>query len=139
MAPLPTSRPRVLIVDAEPEVVRCLGRLIRRHFDVDVATTPEEALDKLERFDPHVVISEYRMMRMSGRELLRRVRATRPDIARVMMSGWVDPAAAINTGNDRTANRYLAKPFDSDDLLAAIHELLAERARQAAAHDGSDA
>jgi DNA-binding response OmpR family regulator len=123
-----SARPRVLIVDGEPEVVNCLRRLVRRQFEVETATSPEEALDKLERFDPDVVISESRMMRMSGRELLRRVRNRRPETLRVMMSGWVDPSDTW--GDDRTANRYLNKPFETGDLLTAIRELLNERARK---------
>ena len=126
----PPRRPRVLIVDAEPQVVQCLRRLVRRHFEVETATTPEEALAKLVSFDPHAVIAEQRLMRMSGRELLRRVRSQRPDTLRVMMSGWCDPSETW--GRDRTANRYLAKPFETEDLLTAIHELLAERARETA-------
>ena len=122
-------RPRVLIVDGESRVVDCLRRLIRRQFEVDVATTTEEALRKLEQFDPDVVISESRMLRMSGRDLLRKVREQRPDTLRVMMSGWLDPSDTW--GRDRTANHFMVKPFDAADLLAAIHDLLAERAAEA--------
>ncbi len=120
--------PRVLIVDGEPAVVNSLRRLIRREFEVDVATSVEAALEKLEQFDPDVVISESRMLRMSGRDLLRRVRQERPQTLRLLMSGWLEPWEHAESQPDRTVNRCMAKPFESNDLLAAIHELLADRA-----------
>lgn len=126
----PPGRPRVLIVDDEPQVVNCLRRLIRRYYEVDVALSGEEALEKLEQFDPHVVISDYRMAKMSGRELLRQVRTRRPSAVRVLISGWAEPSAIETTVSERTANRYLAKPFESSDLLTAIRELLEERAQE---------
>lgn len=110
-------------------MVACLKRLIRRQFDVDGATSGEEALERLERFDPDVVISEGRMARMSGRELLRQVRERRPESLRMLMSGWVEPSEIAAVAPDRTANCHLAKPFAADDLLSTIRELLEERAR----------
>jgi len=126
-----SALPRVLIVDREPAVVNSLRRLIRREFEVDVATSVEAALEKLEQFDPDVVISESRMLRMSGRDLLREVRHQRPQTLRLLMSGWIEPWEQAETSGDRTVNRWMAKPFASTDLLAAIHELLAERAHVA--------
>jgi len=125
------QRARVLVVDDEPEVTQCLRRLLRRHFEVEVATSGEEALEKLAGFDPHVVISDYRMAKMSGRDLLRQVRERQPDALRVLMSGWAEPSAIETSVRDRTANRVLNKPFPPDDLVSAIREFLAERAAQA--------
>jgi CheY-like chemotaxis protein len=127
-----SQRTRVLVVDDEPEVTQCLRRLLRRHFEVEVATSGEEALEKLEGFDPHVVISDYRMAKMSGRDLLRQVRTRQPDALRVLMSGWAEPSAIETSVRDRTANRVLNKPFPPDDLVSAIREFIAERAAQAA-------
>src|ERR1041384_4851039 len=127
-----SQRARVLVVDDEPEVTQCLRRLLRRHFDVEVATSGEEALEKLEGFDPDVVISDYRMARMSGRDLLRQVRTRQPDALRVLMSGWAEPAAIETSVRDRTANRVLNKPFPPDDLVSALREFLPERAAQPA-------
>jgi CheY-like chemotaxis protein len=133
------QRARILVVDDEPEVTNCLRRLLRRHFEVEVATSGEEALEKLERFDPDVVISDYRMAKMSGRDLLRQVRERQPDALRVLMSGWAEPQAIESSVRDRTANRVLAKPFPPDDLVSAIREFLAERARGASLREsGSD-
>ncbi|TMQ11410.1 MAG: response regulator [Deltaproteobacteria bacterium] len=66
-------RDRVLIVDDEVEVVNCLRRLLRRYFQIEVATSGEEALEKLDGFGPDIVISDFRMATMSGHDLLRRV------------------------------------------------------------------
>lgn len=122
-----SQRARILVVDDEPEVAQCLRRLLRRHFEVEVATSGEEALEKLAGFVPDVVISDYRMAKMSGRELLRQVRERRPEALRVLMSGWAEPSAIETSVRDRTANRVLAKPFPPDDLIAAIREFLACR------------
>jgi DNA-binding NtrC family response regulator len=134
----PVQRARILVVDDEPEVTNCLRRLLRRHFEVEVATSGEEALEKLERFDPDVVISDYRMAKMSGRDLLRQVRERQPDALRVLMSGWAEPQAIESSVRDRTANRVLAKPFPPDDLVSAIREFLEERARGTASREASE-
>jgi FixJ family two-component response regulator len=69
------------------------------------------------------------MAPMSGRDLLRQVRERRPDALRVLMSGWADPGAIDTSVKDGTANRFLAKPFESAVLLATLRELLDARAR----------
>jgi DNA-binding NtrC family response regulator len=126
----PPHRDRVLIVDDEVEVANCLRRLLRRHFQVEIACSGEEALQRLERFDADVVVSDFRMAEMSGRELLCRVHERRPDAIRVLMSGWADPMAVDSSVHDGTANRFLFKPFATDDLRAAIQDLLDQRSKR---------
>jgi DNA-binding response OmpR family regulator len=121
------ERPRVLIVDDEPRAAKSLERLVRRHFDVDVATSGEEALEKLECFDPDVVVTDCRMAKLSGPELLRLVRKRCPEALRVLMSAWAELDVVETAIRDNTANHYLAKPFPPGDLLTAIRNLLDER------------
>jgi len=121
------ERPRVLIVDDEPRAAQSLERLVRRYFDVDVATSGEEALEKLERFDPDVVITDCRMAKLSGTDLLRLVRKRCPAALRMLMSAWAELDVVETAIRDNTANRYLAKPFAASDLLGTIRDLLDER------------
>jgi len=85
---------RVLIVDDEPAVLRSLERLLSREgFTVRATTRCSEALDMLDQFEPDVVIADFRMPEMDGRQLLaiirgRRVEPMTPSLLPAR-TGWV--------------------------------------------------
>jgi CheY-like chemotaxis protein len=109
---------RVLVVDDEPEVGKALARLLRRAgFEVLVASSGEEALKHLDPFQPDVVLADYRMTGMSGSECLRAVAERRPSAARLLISGYTGSDVS---GAARWAHEFLAKPWDSGELLAAV-------------------
>ena len=109
---------RVLIVDDEPEVAKALRRMLtRRGFEVDVATTAQEGLARLEAFSPDIVISDYRMPGMKGPELLAEVSRRAPSAARFLISGQMDLGSSIP---DLDRHHILAKPWNNDELVARL-------------------
>ncbi|GAA3334795.1 response regulator [Amorphoplanes nipponensis] len=81
-----------------------------------------EALELLAR-EPHdVVVSDMRMPGMDGAELLTAVSRRHPEVARVVLSGHIEPAAAIQVAV--AGHRFLTKPSDADSLIAVIEQLL---------------
>ncbi|MFL5303481.1 MAG: response regulator [Anaeromyxobacteraceae bacterium] len=121
--------PNVLIVDDEPEVAKALRRiLIRRGFAVETVTSAAEALDRLDPLAPDIVISDYRMPGMKGPELLDEVKRRAPAVARFLISGQMALGDAAG-GVSAAGHRMLPKPWDNDELVAALHAALgAERA-----------
>ena len=116
---------RILVVDDEREVARALSRLLRRHgFVVETAHSGEEALSLLERFDPHVVLTDYRMPVMSGAEVLRQVSELRPHAVRLLMSGYTEAAGGMKL---EIAHGIIPKPWDNDALIAMVRGPLGER------------
>jgi signal transduction histidine kinase len=123
----------LLVVDDEPEVVRSLKDLLRFDYRVLGAGRSKDALDIIETEPVHIVMSDQRMPDMSGVEFLERVRERHPDIVRLLFTGYADIKAVIDAINHGHIFRYIAKPWDTDELMAVLrqaaerYDLLAER------------
>jgi DNA-binding NtrC family response regulator len=130
-----TAKHPVLLVDDEPEILFSLRGLLRREFDLYTAQSGAEALDILHAHPIHVVMTDQRMPQMTGVELLRRARGDCPEAIRLIFTGYADIKAVIDAVNEGQVFRYLAKPWDPDDLAAVLHqaceqyERIAERRR----------
>lgn len=116
------SRRPILVVDDEPDILRSLKSLLRHEFQVYTAGGGEEAMRVLEENEIHVVMTDQRMPRMNGVEVLRRVKATHPEAMRVIFTGYADVQAVIDAVNQGNVFRYVAKPWDPDDLIASLKE-----------------
>jgi signal transduction histidine kinase len=110
----------VLIVDDEPENLHLLTNLLGDDYQVYEAGDGRTAFQVLRRHEIHLVLSDQRMPGMSGVELLERARELRPDCARILVTAYPDVTNAIQAINRGHVHRYIAKPFDSGDLRAAV-------------------
>ena len=83
MTTSPATLPRVLYVDDEENVLLAVRRHQRKYFDLEVSTSPKEAIERV-RAEPTfgVVVSDLRMPGMDGIEFLKAVRAVSPDSQR---------------------------------------------------------
>lgn len=126
-------KPRILCVDDEPYVLEALKDTLRRSFDVRVAGSGQEGLDKL-RLEPEeyaVVVSDMRMPVMRGSVFLREARRVAPDATRILLTGYTDVEAAAAAVNDGQLFRFLMKPCGAEELQRACtaalghHRLLA--------------
>jgi response regulator RpfG family c-di-GMP phosphodiesterase len=117
----PTSKPKILCVDDEPMVLEGLRDVLRRSFDVQVASSGAEGLIMLkeQRREVAVVISDMRMPEMPGSVFLREARRVAPMAVRMLLTGYADSDAAIKAVNDGQIFRFLTKPCDRDELLQA--------------------
>jgi response regulator RpfG family c-di-GMP phosphodiesterase len=128
------TRPRILCVDDEPHVLDGLRDMLRRSFDVKVATSGPVGLELL-RKDPggfSVVISDMRMPGMSGSDFLRQARIVAPDAVRMLLTGHADLEAAIRAVNGARLFRFLTKPCESGELLRACAAALGQHRLQGA-------
>lgn len=122
----------VLCVDDEPRVLSALERSLRWElYDVVRAGDGSEALDLLERFPIKVVVSDERMPRMSGSELLSRVRSIRPQVGRIILTGYPGPAMLIRS-LEAGIDFLMTKPWDEERLKRAIRRLITEVDRSSA-------
>ncbi|HVW25339.1 MAG TPA: response regulator [Polyangiaceae bacterium] len=121
------SRPRVLCVDDEPNVLEGLQRNLRKKFDVVTATNGEAALALLDAGDAfEVVVSDMRMPTMNGAVLLSRFRERAPDTVRLLLTGYAEVDAAIAAVNEGQLFRFLTKPCAPDVLIPAIEAASAQ-------------
>jgi response regulator RpfG family c-di-GMP phosphodiesterase len=124
----PTPGACLLMVDDEPSVLSALRRLFRTQgYKVIQATSGVDALTLLSSESVDLVISDMRMPEMDGAQLLEKVREHDPNIGRILLTGYADinsTVAAINRGE---IHRYIAKPWDDQDLLLVVSEALTRR------------
>lgn len=120
--------PTVLIVDDEIEILRILKKTLEDDYNVLTASRAREAM-QLMRTDVAVVLSDQRMPEMTGAELFRHLRQQFPDTVRVVMTGYSDMNALIDSVNQGEIFRYLAKPWEMETLLSTIQEAVARYRR----------
>lgn len=118
---------RVLVVDDEPDLAEsCAYFLERAGYATRCASSAVEALELLGREPFALVLSDVRMPRMSGMELLAAIKQRDPDVEVVLLTGYPDlemAVAAIKQG----AFDYLAKPYGEKDLLERVGKAVAHR------------
>ncbi len=124
-----TSR-TVLIVDDEPNIVTALDFLLRRNgYDVRLASNGAEALERIEKDRPDVVLMDVMMPLKSGYEVCQHMRE-RPELAhiKVVMLSAKGSEAEVNKGLSLGADLYITKPFSTQELVATINQLFAQGA-----------
>lgn len=114
-----TTAATVLIVDDEVNITELFNAWLKEEYDVRMAISGEEALEKLDE-SVDVVLLDRRMPGLSGDEVLEVIREETPD-CRVAMVTAVEPDFdVIEMGFDD----YLTKPIDREDLESVIESLL---------------
>ena len=120
-----TRRLRVLIVDDEPPLATAVGRMLEEDHDVDVVTSGEAALVRLEAGEDYdAILCDLMMAGVGGMEVHARLLAGRPELARrvVFMTGGAFSAGAQQFLGE-IANPCLDKPFTKEEVLGAMNEV----------------
>jgi DNA-binding response OmpR family regulator len=104
--------PRVLVVDDEPYAVELLQEcLTAKGYEVLTASDGEEALRKVKEERPHVILLDVRMPKMSGLEVLRRVREMDHEVGVIMVTA-VNEEETGRQALQLGAFDYITKPLD---------------------------
>jgi len=111
---------KILIVDDEPANLRTLARLFRDDYEVLTAASGDEALALLGQHDVALLITDQRMPGMTGIELLKRTAPLRPRMVRIILTGYTDVDALVEAINCGQVYRYVAKPWDNEDLRLTV-------------------
>ena len=113
----------LLLVDDELPVLRSLRRLFRpTGYQILTAQSAAEALALMAQQPVHVVLSDFRMPKMTGDQFLREVKERYPGTVRMILSGFADLNAVMAALNDGAVYKFLVKPWDNDELLGQIEE-----------------
>jgi DNA-binding NtrC family response regulator len=124
-----STKPRVLIVDDEPDVVANWSRLLGRDdYACVTATDAERALELLGNERPEIVLTDLKMPRVDGMQILTRARELDPDVVVIVITGHGSVESAVEAMR-AGAFDYLLKPLPSNDVLRLAVERAAERRR----------
>ncbi|PTQ90179.1 response regulator [Agitococcus lubricus] len=118
-------KPRILLVDDEERILRTLTMLLRMQYQVFATTDGYEALKIMQKEKIHVLISDQRMPTMVGTELLRHARERHPNTIRILLTGYADVDAAVDSVNEGEIFRYINKPWGPKELRDTIADAVA--------------
>jgi diguanylate cyclase (GGDEF)-like protein len=116
---------RVLVVDDDPRVIEGYRRVLRKRFNLDVASGGRQALEMVASNGPYaVVVSDMRMPEITGLELLMRIREQTPDTVRIMLTGNADQQTAVDAVNQGQVFRFLNKPCTAEVMAETLDQAL---------------
>ncbi len=131
------SKPKLLVVDDEPDNLDLLYRTFYRDYEVLTAENASQALELLAKAgDVAVIISDQRMPQMSGTELLSLTATQYPDAIRIILTAYTDVDDLVDAINEGKVFKYVTKPWDADELKALVaqaldtHNVLKARTRE---------
>jgi CheY-like chemotaxis protein len=127
----------ILVVDDEPEVGEAIRRVLERAgFTVAVANSVSEGLEMTRAQQPDIVVTDMIMPRTNGIELIKTLRSQFPRVQVIAISGGgsfglqsykpdaIKTHAYLAAAREAGAQEVLTKPFDMNDLLAAVRRCL---------------
>lgn len=117
---------KILFVDDEEHILSALKRLFFADEKIEIHTAKGglEGLQILARENIDIVVSDQKMPKMSGNEFLRIVKEQHPKTLRMILTGYTDINAVIDSINHGEIYRHLTKPWDDNDLKITIYKAL---------------
>ena len=112
----------IVIVDDEEMVLTSLKSFLTLETDYSVQSfqSAKDALAYIKENEIDIVMSDYLMPEMDGISFLAEVKKLRPEVPRIILTGYADKENAIKAINDVGLFQYLEKPWDNDDLLIIL-------------------
>ncbi|MGC9525053.1 MAG: response regulator [Limnospira sp.] len=131
------KKPKMLVVDDEPDNLDLLYRTFRRDFSVFKAESGKRALEILAaEGEVAVIISDQRMPEMKGTEFLSKTVPQFPNTVRIILTGFTDIEDLVDAINSGQVYKYITKPWDPNELKTVVqraaetYELLKQRTEE---------
>ncbi len=125
----------LLVVDDEPDVCDSVHDLLRREFRVLKAHGAQEGFRLMQEEEIHIIMTDQRMPRITGVELLEKVKSKNPQAVRMLFTGFTDLESIIAAINQGHVFQFLKKPWQPEELQAAVRQAADEYDRLIAAAD----
>lgn len=118
---------KVLLVDDEQNVLQGLRRQLRNQYELDLATSGQQALKMIAEQGPYsVVVSDMQMPGMNGVQFFIHLRESSPDTVRVMLTGNADQQTAVAAVNDGAIFRFINKPCPAELLSQTLQAAITQ-------------
>ena len=119
----------IVIVDDEEMVLTSLSSFLNleTEYRVESFLSPHKAIEFVTDNEVDVVLSDYLMPEMDGISFLHEVRKVKPDVPRIILTGYADKENAIKAINEVGLFQYIEKPWDNDDLLIILRNGIERR------------
>ncbi|MBI5640447.1 MAG: endopeptidase La [Nitrospirae bacterium] len=120
-------KPHLLVVDDEEIVRKNMSHILEKEdYVVQTASNGFEALEKVNREEFDVVLTDFKMEKIDGMEILEKIKAKSPDTQVIMITGYATINNAVEAMK-KGAFHYIAKPFKLDDVRTTVSQALEKR------------
>lgn len=127
------SKKTILVVDDDKSILRTFTRILQKSgYDVDVAETGKEAMEKTENRHYDLALVDIRLPDMDGTDLLAKLKRQLQHTVKIMITGFPSLETGVKA-LDEGADAYLVKPVKPQELLILIEEKLKNREETAEA------
>ena len=121
------SKPKILIVDDEKITLRNLGHILKKQgLEVTTSQSGARALQLLEEREFDLLLTDLKMPKVDGLQVLTRARELYPDIEVIIMTGYATIDSAIEVMK-AGAYQYIAKPYRANEIRKMVAEALEKR------------
>jgi signal transduction histidine kinase len=120
----------ILYLDDEEQNLVSFQALFRRQYNVFTTTSAHEAVDILNNNQIHIIFSDQKMPDVSGVEFFETILPDFPQPVRILLTGYADIEAVIDAINKGQVYRYVAKPWDANELAICIENALDKYRRE---------
>ena len=110
----------ILVVDDESDITNALTRVLRSHYQVNSCNDSEQAKTLIEQNHYAIIISDMRMPKIDGAELLAYSKEHSPSSIRILLTGFSDLDSTIRAINQGQIFNYISKPWENDQLLLSL-------------------
>src|ERR1700761_6294805 len=115
---------KILIIDDEVNVALLLSKFLTRNgFEVQTATTGNNALEHLKSGDYSLVLCDFRLEDTDGREMLKSIKTTYPNTGVIIITGYSDIKMAVELIK-MGAYDYITKPLYPDEILNTVKKAI---------------
>jgi DNA-binding NtrC family response regulator len=116
------NKQTIVIVDDEEMVLTSLSSFLalETNYNVKTFTSAKKALEFIKNGDVGLVVSDYLMPEMDGISFLAKVKDLKPQIPRIILTGYADKENAIKAINDVGLFQYIEKPWSNEDILIIL-------------------
>lgn len=114
----------ILYLDDEEQNLLSFQALFRRNYNVYTTTSAHEAVEILNNHDIQIIFSDQKMPEVSGVEFFETILPDFPHAVRILLTGYADVEAVIDAINKGQVYRYVAKPWDANELGICIENAI---------------
>ncbi|NEN25667.1 response regulator [Cryomorpha ignava] len=117
-------RSAILYIDDEEHNLVAFKAVLRRDFEIYTAISVKEARKYMEDHEIKIIVSDQRMPQTTGVQFFSEIKNSHPEPIRILLTGYSDMEAVIDSINKGEVYRYLTKPWDSDYMKSILHQAM---------------
>lgn len=120
---------KILIIDDEVDICQLLSKFLdKKGYACDFSSTAKKGIERLKKDDFQLVLLDFRLPDMDGTEALKMIKAQKPNIKVIIITGYSDVKTAVECIK-LGASEYVTKPIHPEEILHSVKNTLADKGK----------